>query len=153
LCLVEACEALEVTRVALNSVYYWPDWRDGLVRFLRSADLDVVWAGNFVDQGFFASQEEVNARSWIFPGDLASRSMCRVAEAAPEAEVILVNGMPNWRGDDGLPRRTVTLAARLEEEVDRPVIASDLALYWAIFRSLGVAPLGDQGHLLGSLQV
>jgi len=153
LCLVEACEALEVTRVALNSVYYWPDWRDGLVRFLRSADLDVVWAGNFVDQGFFTNQEEVNARSWIFPGDLASRSMCRVAEAAPEAEVILVNGMPNWRGDDGLPRRTVTLAASLEEEVNRPVIASDLALYWAIFRSLGVAPLGNQGHLLGSLQV
>ena len=151
-CLVEACEALDVTRVALNSVYFWPDWRDGVVRFLRSAGLDVVWAGNFVDQGFYETQEEVNDRIWIFPGDLAARSVRFVADAAPTAEVILVNGMPNWRGGDGLPRRTVTLAADLEAEVERPVIAADLALYWAIFQTLGVAPVGPQGSLLARLQ-
>ena len=30
--------------------------RDGLVRFLRSADLDVVFVGNFVDLGFYETQ-------------------------------------------------------------------------------------------------
>jgi maleate cis-trans isomerase len=152
LCLVEACEALGVEKVALNSVYFWPDWRDGVVRFLRSAGLDVVWFGNFVDQGHYDTQEEVNDRSWIFPGDLALASMRHAAEAAPDAEAILVNGMPNWRRPDGLPERTVSLARDLEAEIGMPVIAADLALYWAIFRSLGVAPVGVHGSLLAGLQ-
>jgi hypothetical protein len=33
-----------------------------------------------------------------------------------------------------------------------PVIAADLALYWAIFRSLDVAPVGVHGSLLAGLQ-
>jgi hypothetical protein len=71
LTLVQACQAFGYERIALNSVYFWPDWRDGVVRFLRSAGLDVVWAGNFVDQGFFENQQIVNDHTWIFPGDLA----------------------------------------------------------------------------------
>ncbi|MBK02815.1 MAG: hypothetical protein CL464_10225 [Acidimicrobiaceae bacterium] len=151
LCLVEACEAMGVTKVALNSVYFWPDWRDGVVRFLRSAGLDVVWAGNFVDQGWYDDQQTVNDRTWIFPGDLASDSMRRVAESAPRAEAILVNGMPNWRRPDGLPQRTLARVSELEAQVDKPVISADVALYWAIFRTLGVAPSGNHGRLLDSL--
>ncbi len=152
LCLVQACEDLGVDKVALNSVYFWPDWRDGVVRFLRSAGLDVVWYGNFVDQGLYATQEEVNDRTWIFPGELAAESMRRTADSAPGAEVILVNGMPNWRRPDGLPERTVSRARDLEADLGLPVVAADLALYWAIFRSLGVAPTGEQGTLLSRLQ-
>jgi len=152
MCLVEACAAMDVERIALNSVYFWSDWRDGVVRFLRSAGLDVVWYGNFVDQGLFDDQETVNDQTWIFPGELAAESMQRVADAAPEAEAILVNGMPNWRRADGLPERTVSRAAELEAAIDRPIIAADLALYWAVFSSIGVAPEGPQGRLLASLQ-
>ena len=152
LCLVQACEDLGVEKVALNSVYFWPDWRDGVVRFLRSAGLDVVWYGNFVDQGLYATQEEVNDRTWIFPGELAAESMRRTAASAPGAEAILVNGMPNWRRPDGLPERTVSRARDLEADLGVPVVAADLALYWAIFRSLGVAPTGEQGTLLSRLQ-
>ena len=151
MCLVEACAAMDVERIALNSVYFWSDWRDGVVRFLRSAGLDVVWYGNFVDQGLFDDQETVNDQTWIFPGELAAESMQRVADAAPEAEAILVNGMPNWRRADGLPERTVSRAAELEAAIDRPIIAADLALYWAVFSSIGVAPEGPQGRLLASL--
>ena len=32
--LVQACHELGYERIALNSVYFWPDWRDGVVRFL-----------------------------------------------------------------------------------------------------------------------
>lgn len=152
LCLVEACAALDVERIALNSVYFWPDWRDGVVRFLRSAGLDVVWYGNFVDQGFYNDQQTVNDRTWIFPGGLALESMQRVADAAPSAEAIVVNGMPNWRRPDGLPERTVTRAADLEAAIGLPVIAADLALYWALFKSLDITPVGDQGRLLAGLQ-
>ena len=32
LTLVQACQALGYEKIALNAVYFWPDWRDGVVR-------------------------------------------------------------------------------------------------------------------------
>ncbi len=151
MCLVEGLHRLNVSRIAVNAVYFWPDWRDGIVRFLRSADFEIVHAGNFVDQGFYETQEEVNGKHWIFPGDLALKSMTRVAEQAPEAEAIVVTGMPNWRRGDGLPQRTVSRVTELEAAVGKPIVSSDFALYWAIFQSLGIAPAGDHGKLLATL--
>lgn len=150
--LVEACEAMGYERIALNSVYFWPDWRDGVVRFLRSADIDVVWYGNFVDQGWYDNQAQVNDLTWIFPGELALNSMRHAIEQAPDVDAILVNGMSNYRDASGLPQRLVSLAADLEAEVETPVIAADISLYWQIFRTLGVEPIGRQGSLLSSLQ-
>ncbi|MEL7462958.1 MAG: hypothetical protein AAFN79_02760 [Pseudomonadota bacterium] len=151
--LVDACRALGVERVALNSVYYWPDWREGIARFLREAGLDLIWVGNFVDQGFYETQEEVNDLHWIFPHDLAARSMERVAETAKGAEAILVNGMPNWRDASGQPRRASHYTAEWEAALGLPVIASDTALYWNLFRTLGTAPDGaGRGRLLDCLQ-
>lgn len=150
--LVEACEERGYERVALNSVYFWPDWRDGVARFLRSANIDVVWYGNFVDMGIYETQEEVNDKTWIFPGELALQSMQHAAEAAPDVDAILVNGMSNYRDDDGLPRRLVGLLADIEAAIETPVISADVSLYWQIFRTLGVAPLGRHGSLLSSIQ-
>jgi hypothetical protein len=151
--LVETCEEFGYERIALNSVYFWPDWRDGVVSFLRSADIDVVWYGNFVDQGWYETQEEVNDQTWIFPGELALDSMRHAVEQAPHVDAVLVNGMSNYRDADGLPRRLVGLAADIEAQISTPVLAADLTLYWAIFTTLGVAPLGKQGSMLSSLQV
>lgn len=152
LTLVDACQAHGYERIALNSVYFWPDWRDGVVRFLRSADIDVVWFGNFVDQGLYDTQSEVNDLTWIFPGELAEKSMRHAAEQARGAEAILVNGMSNYRDREGLPRRLVSLVRDLEVAVDRPILSTDITLYWQIFRTLGVAPIGEHGSLLTSLQ-
>ena len=88
-CLVEALRDMGAERIALNSVYYWPDWRDGIARFLGEAGFDLVYAGNFVDMGFFDTQEECNDCTWIFPGDLVRRSMEFVAEKRPTS-------MPSW---------------------------------------------------------
>ncbi len=152
LTLVEACEAMGYERIALNSVYFWPDWRDGVVRFLRSAGIDVVWYGNFVDQGLYDDQQVVNDLTWIFPGGHAAESVRRTLDAAGPVDAVLVNGMSNYRGDDGLPRRFVSLAADIEAEVDTPILAADITLYWQIFRTLGIAPEGRQGSLLSTLQ-
>ena len=152
LTLVEACEAFGYERVALNSVYFWPDWRDGVVRFLRSAGIDVVWYGNFVDQGFYETQEEVNDLTWIFPGSLALDSMRHTLDRAPEVDAILVNGMSNYRSTSGLPQRLVSLAADIEAEIDTPILAADITLYWRIFTTLGLAPQGRHGTVLGALQ-
>ncbi len=150
-CLVEGLRALNAERIAVNSVYYWPDWRDGIVRFLKEAGFNVVYYGNFVDQGFYASQEEVNALTWIFPGELAEKSMAYVAEQAPEADAIVVNGMPNWRRADGLPQRALHLVDGLEAAIGKPIVSSDFALYWRIFKTLGVRPERCAGRLLSTL--
>lgn len=151
MCVIEGLRELDVEKVALNAVYYWPDWRDGIARFIRDAGFDLVYVGNFVDQGFYETQDEVNSCSWIFPGELAETSMVRVAEAAPNAEAMVVIGMPNFRRDDGLPQRVVSLAADLEDVIGMPIVSSDFALYWRIFRTLGVTPTGRHGLLLTRL--
>lgn len=151
MCLVDACEELGVSKIALNAGYFWPDWRDGVIRFLKSAGLDVIYAGNFVDLGFYQTQEEVNDHIWIFPDELAMQSFVRIAERAPGAEAILINGMPNWRGKDGQPERTVHRVEELEGSLGLPVISSDFALYWRLFKTLGVAPKSAPGRLLSTL--
>ena len=50
--MVEALRELNIEKIALNAVYHWPAWWQGTANFLREAGFDVVWAGNFVDQGF-----------------------------------------------------------------------------------------------------
>ena len=150
-CLVEGLRALDVEKIALNSVYYWPDWRDGVAHFLRQAGFDLLYSGNFVDLGFYETQEAVNERHWIFPGHLAGQSMQRTAERAPGAEAIVVNGMPNFRRADGLPQRVASLETGLETLVGMPIVSSDTALYWRIFKTLNLAPTGEHGRLLSSL--
>ena len=150
-CLVEGLRELGVEKIALNSVYYWPDWRDGIARFLRQAGFDLLYRGNFVDLGLYDTQETVNERHWIFPGEMAPQSMQRTAERAPAAEAIVVNGMPNFRRADGLPQRIVSLETGLETLVGVPIVSSDTALYWRIFKTLGLAPTGRRGRLLSTL--
>ena len=150
--MVEALRDLNVERVALNGAYHHPDWWQGTVGFLREAGFDVIWAGNFHDQGWFASQQEINDCIWCFDGDLAEKSFAYVAEKAPQADAYLINGMCNFRsGPDGLAERPVHLETRLEAMLGKPVVGHDTALYWAMFRTLGLAPTTQQGRLLSSL--
>lgn len=150
--MVEALRELNVERVALNAAYHHPDWWQGTVGFLREAGFDVLWAGNFHDQGWFGSQQEVNDCIWCFDGDLAEKSFAYVADKAPQADAYLINGMCNFRsGPDGLAERPVHLETRLEEMLGKPVVGHDTALYWAMFRTLGLAPTTSQGRLLSSL--
>ena len=150
--MVEALRDLNVERVALNGAYHHPDWWQGTVGFLREAGFDVIWAGNFHDQGWFASQQEINDCIWCFDGDLAEKSFAYVAEKAPQADAYLINGMCNFRsGPDGLAERPVHLETRLEAMLGKPVVGHDTALYWAMFRTLGLAPTTQQGRMLSSL--
>ena len=127
-----------------------PPW--GTVGFLKEAGFDVLWAGNFHDQGWFPTQEAVNEHRWVFEGDLFEKSFTYVAEQAPEADAYLINGMCNFRsGPGGLPQRPLQLAPDMEAKLGKPIIGHDTALYWRIFKSLGLAPTSSQGRLLDSL--
>lgn len=151
--MVEALRALNVEKVALNAAYHWPDWWQGTVGFLKEAGFDVLWAGNFADQGWFPDQEAVNAKRWVFDGELARKSFTYVAEQAPNADAYLINGMCNFRtGPDNQPQRPVHLEAELEAMLGKPMIGHDTALYWRIMKDLGIAPTTKQGMLLESLR-
>ena len=63
----------------------------------------MLYDGNFVDQGFYGTQEEVNDLTWIFPGDLAEKSMLYVADQAPAADAIVVTRRGDPRGNLGTP--------------------------------------------------
>ena len=149
--MVEALRAMNIEKIALNAVYHWPEWWQGAEKFLREAGFDVLYAGTFVTQGFFETQKEVNDKIWIFDGDLAAKSTQYVAEQAPEAEAIIITGMCNFRRADGLPHRVLQITPELENLVGKPVIGSDVSLYWRIFKDLGIAPIGDHGRLLSTL--
>ena len=151
-CLVEGLREIGAEKIALNSVYYWPDWRDGIARFLKEAGFDLLYYGNLVDLGFYDTQEDLNDEIWIMPGEMAAKSMQKVAELAPKADAIVVNGMPNWRRDDGLPQRTLHLVEDLEATCGKPLVSSDFALYWRIFKTLGVTPTRTPGTLLSTLR-
>ena len=46
----------------------------------------------------------------------------------------------------------VSLTEELENSLGVPIISSDTALYWRIFRTLGVKPEGAHGRLLSLLR-
>ncbi|MFK7945653.1 MAG: hypothetical protein AB8B85_22465 [Paracoccaceae bacterium] len=149
---IEALRDIGVEKVALNGAYHWPDWWQGTANFMREAGFDVVWAGNFHDQGWFDSQDAVNDCRWVFDGDLALKSFDYIAEQAPDADAYVISGMCNFRtGPAGQPQRPLHLTPMLEERLGKPVIGHDTALYWRVFKTLGIAPEGDHGRLLGSL--
>ena len=150
--MVEALRAMNIEKVALNGAYHWPEWWQGTAGFLCEAGFDVLWAGNFVDQGWFSSQQAVNEKRWIFDADLAEKSFAYVAEQAPSADAYLINGMCNFRtGPGGHPQRPLHLARRLEDILGKPVIGHDIALYWRVMKDLHIAPTTPQGTLLESL--
>ena len=47
--------------------------------------------------------------------------------------------------------RPVSILREIEEAIGKPIVASDVALYWRIFKTLGVAPTGAHGRLLSTL--
>ena len=150
--MVEALRDQNIEKVALNAAYHHPTWWQGTVGFLQEAGFDVVWAGNFHDQGWFESQSEINECIWCFDGELAIKSFDYVAEKAPNVDAYLINGMCNFRtGPDAQAQRPVHIEVALEERLGKPLISHDNALYWRIFKTLGLSPTSQQGTLLSSL--
>ena len=150
--MVEALRDQNVEKVALNACYHDRSWYQGTVGFLQEAGFDVVWAGNFVDQGWFDAQADVDRCVWCFDESLLWDSFDYVADKAPHVDAYLINGMSNYRRpSDGLAQRPVHHTEALESHLGRPVIGHDTALYWRVFKTLGIAPEITHGQLLSSL--
>ena len=151
--MVEALRDQNIEKVALNACYHRSSWYEGTVGFLREAGFDVVWAGNFFDQGWFPSQQAVDDCIWCFDEELLWKSFDFVAEQAPKVDAYLINGMSNYRrASDGLARRPLHHVAALEARLGKPIIGHDIALYWRIFKTLSIRPERAEGQLLASLE-
>ncbi len=150
--MVEALRELNVEKIAINGVYHWPEWWQGTAGFLKEAGFDVLWAGNFADQGWFDTQQDVNDCRWVFDGDLAEKSFTCVAEQAPDADAYIGLGMCNFRtGPNGQPQRILHQTNNLEQLLGKPIVGNDTALYWRIFKSLSIKPTDEYGQLLSRL--
>ena len=152
LCLIDAIRELGAQNIAVNAGYNHRTWLDGYLRIVAEDGLNVVYAANFVEQGFFASETDMAAQGFVFSHLLATQSMSRVLAAAGDVDAILVMGMPSWETTDGTTVRTHTFIDTLETETGKPIVSGDLALFWAAFQSLGITPTGVGGHLLRTLR-
>ena len=150
--MVEALRDQNVEKVALNACYHRDSWYKGTVSFLKEAGFDVTWAGNFHDQGWFESQKQVDECIWCFDEDLLWKSFDYVADKAPDVDAYLINGMSNYRRpSDGLAQRPLHHTATLEARLNKLVVGHDTALYWRLFKTLGVKPEKPNGRLLSAL--
>jgi len=61
--------------------------------------------------------------------------------------------MCNFRsGPNGQAQRPVHHELAIEAMLGKPMISHDNALYWRVFKTLGLAPVTQQGQLLSSLK-
>ena len=81
--MVEALRDWNVEKVALNACYHPRSWYQGTAGFLTEAGFDVLWAGNFHDQGWFDTQEVVDNCIGCFDDALIFKSFDYTADKAP----------------------------------------------------------------------
>lgn len=146
MCLVDALNEMGARRITVANSYYRPDWSAGINRFLEQAGFEILWSGNMVDQGLYASMDDVleNERQtcWDFPARDVVQA-CRLAhEAAPDADAVV---------QTGAGFRTRPVIETIEGITDTPLISSDMALYWAMLRELGLRPVPGHGRLMATL--
>jgi maleate cis-trans isomerase len=147
MCLVDALNSLGAKRIAVTNAYYRRDWMDGINRFLEQAGFEILYAGNVIDQGLYASLEEQleseAATLWDYPGKDVVRSCYAAHVAAPDADAVV---------QTGAGFRTMPHIASIEGLIGKPLVASDMALYWAMLRELDLKiPIKGHGHLIENL--
>lgn len=143
LAMIDALEALGCASAAVTCTYYEQANAQSFFRLLEEAGIRIEARATFTSQGLFASQAEVDARGFAFPSEMALASIRRVAAAAPQAQAVVVTGA-------GV--RLLDHARDLEAELQKPVIAADVAPHWALLQALRLTPRSRGfGRLLDQL--
>ena len=135
--------ALDAKRVALATTYYDVEWVARYTAFAEEAGLEVLGSVGFVDQGRIASPADAWAASFEgFEPELSIASIVEVARRFPDADAVLVPGMPG---------PILGRVAAAEAELDRPIV-SYFSIWWKCLGHLGRAASRPAGRLLDSLQ-
>lgn len=138
LAIIDGLRSLSAERVAATCTYYENDWRDGFASFLRLCGFETSHVSSLADQGLTKPDSKIWDYGWSMTDELTSESILAVAEECPDADAIVVTGAG---------ARTLRLLSNLESEVDRPIVAADTALYWAIARELDLTLKPIMGSL------
>ena len=105
---------------------------------MTACGFQVVHASHLIGQGLVDPDASFGELGWSMNDALTSRSVLRVAELAPDAEAIVVTGAG---------ARTLNILSGLEEKTERPIVAADTALYWAIAREMKLTLKSGMGKL------
>jgi len=138
LAIVDGLRSLGINKVAVNCTYYETDWRNKFAAFLRMCDFETIHASTLSDQRLTESHAKMEDYGWSMTHELTSRSILAVAKASPNAEAIVVTGAGT---------RTLGILCDLESQINRPIIAADTILYWAIARELNLTLKPVMGSL------
>ena len=144
LAVINAVKAQGYKSVAVACTYYTDDMANKYTRFFKDAGIEVLGMENWLSQGFFDNQEEID-RALVrrVPLSYTYNAARLVAAHAPAAECIVVSG-------GGVV--TMDILDPLEQDLGKPVISSLSAQFWDIFARLGVGePIEGRGGLLASL--
>lgn len=142
---VEALDRLGARRIAIAGGYYTAgDWIAMARRGLEANGFDVTFQENWVEQGIVASDEESERLAWEQDAAITKAHVLRTAERAGNSvDAIAVCG-------GGL--RLLGHAAELESATGLPIVAGDLAMFWATLKAMDAKPRGTGwGRLLDSL--
>lgn len=144
LSIVWGLRAVGARRIAVANGYYRDDWRDGINRFLTEAGFEILSSGNVIDQGLVRDMDEMlaieAATKWDYPARLAVQMCHRAHLAAPEADAIVQTG-------SGV--RMLPYVEAVEGLCEKPLVSSDITLYWAMLREMKLGtPILEHGYLM-----
>jgi maleate cis-trans isomerase len=142
LAIVDGLRALGAERIAVSCSYYDEVWRDAFSRFMSLAGIQTSHVGTFVDHGVFPDYPTLDAADWGFSADQVRSTLRCAAARAPECQAIVITGAGS---------RTLALLDEMERELDRPIVAADSVLYWAVLKELGLPAKSPAGAILRSL--
>ena len=147
MCLVDALEHIGAKRITIANGYYRQDWMDGVNRFLAQAGFEILWSGNILDQGIRRDLDEQleieRATHWDYPARDVVQACHKAHLAAPDADAVVQTGAGFC---------TVPYIEAIEGLVEKPLVPSDVALYWAMLRALDLpGPHRDYGYLMATL--
>ena len=145
-CLVEALRGLGAKTVTVANGYYRPDWSAGINGYLEAAGFEILWAGDLIDQGLVADEAEklrIEAETlWDYPEAMMIAAAVDAHQRAPQADAVV---------QTGAGFRMLQVVEAVEGQTGTPLIASDVALYWAMLKHLGLPAAPGHGALLASL--
>ena len=122
--------------VALAAPYYDAEWCDRWATFVANAGYDVTSCVSMADVGIAQPLSAADETHWAPTPEQIERTVVGALDAR-DADAVMMSGAG---------ARTLCCLDRLRNATGRPVVTTDLGLYRAVCRELGIADEVDIWH-------
>jgi len=143
--IVDALNAVGAKRISVTTGYYRPAWTRASIAFLDSAGFEILWTGDLIDQDILSDQSEKeaieDATRWDYPDEIVMQTCVEAARLAPNCDAIC---------QTGAGMRTSYVVKDVEAQTGKPLVATDIAIFWAAMQATGITARADTGVLLSS---